>query len=80
MYKSNIFQTRASPKNGFRIEARTSRSARGRRARSRAMATTDEAYQEAVAFLQKTNLDGESVYEQLAKVVGAWPELRSNPF
>ena len=35
---------------------------------------------EAVAFLQKTNLDGESVYEELAKVVGARPELRSNPF
>ena len=44
------------------------------------MASTDEAYQEAVAFLQKTNLDGDSVYEQLTKVVGAWPELRSNPF
>lgn len=63
-----------------RIVARTSRSARGRRARSRAMAATDEAYQEAVAFLQKTNIDGESVYEQLAKVVGALPELLSNPF
>tara|TARA_B110000503_G_C7045119_1_gene369900 strand:+ start:441 stop:842 length:402 start_codon:yes stop_codon:yes gene_type:complete len=37
---------------------------------SLAMAATDEAYQNAVAFLQKTNPDGESVYEQLASVVG----------
>ena len=44
------------------------------------MASQDPKMQEAIAFLQKTNLDGESVYEQLAKVVGAWPELRSNPF
>ena len=44
------------------------------------MASQDPKLQEAIAFLQKTNLDGESVYEQLAKVVGAWPELRSNPF
>ena len=43
------------------------------------MAATDEAYQEAVAFLQKTNLDGESVYEQLAKVVGAWPRIALEP-
>ena len=47
--------------------------------RSRAMAATDAAYQEAVAFLQKTNLDGESVYEQLAKVVGAWPPSSREP-
>jgi hypothetical protein len=76
----NASKTRASQRMTPRIVARTSRSARGRRARSRAMAATDEAYQEAVAFLQKTNIDGESVYEQLAKVVGALPELRSNPF
>ena len=44
------------------------------------MAATDEAYQEAVAFLQKTNLDGESVYEQLAKVVGAWPNCARTHF
>jgi|TARA_B100001142_G_C14069376_1_gene552911 hypothetical protein len=31
----------------------------------------EDALQEATAFLQKTNVDGESVYEQLAKVVGA---------
>lgn len=37
------------------------------------MADQDAAYQEAVAFLQKTNLQGESVYEQLAAVVGASP-------
>lgn len=35
------------------------------------MAAQEAAYNEAVAFLQKTNLDGESVYEQLAAVVGA---------
>lgn len=37
------------------------------------MASEDPKLQEAIAFLQKTNLNGESVYEQLAKVVGACP-------
>ena len=37
------------------------------------MASQDPKLQEAIAFLQKTNLNGESVYEQLAKVVGACP-------
>jgi len=31
---------------------------------------TEDAFQEAVAFLQKNNSGGESVYDQLAKVVG----------
>lgn len=42
------------------------------------MADQDAAYQEAVAFLQKTNLQGESVYEQLAAVVGASPNSPSS--
>ena len=33
------------------------------------MASEDQ-FQESLAFLQKTNADGESVYDQLAKVVG----------
>lgn len=33
------------------------------------MANEDQ-FQESLAFLQKTNADGESVYDQLAKVVG----------
>lgn len=43
-----------------------------------AMASEDPKLQEAIAFLQKTNLNGESVYEQLAKVVGACPTTRVN--
>lgn len=31
---------------------------------------SEDAFQESLAFLQKTNADGESVYDQLAKVVG----------
>ena len=31
---------------------------------------SEDAFQDAVAFLQKTNTGGESVYDQLAKVVG----------
>ncbi len=45
------------------------------------MASQDPKLQEAIAFLQKTTLNGESVYEQLAKVVGACPAgVNYHPF
>ena len=52
--------------------------ARGQVGTTVAMASEDPKLQEAIAFLQKTNLNGESVYEQLAKVVGACPTTRVN--
>ena len=47
--------------------------ARGQVGTTVAMASEDPKLQEAIAFLQKTNLNGESVYEQDECYDLAWP-------